>query len=563
MAQGRGEGRMRAKFGRMAGLATVLGVALALRLIGIRWGLPDETHLFSYYPDEFHSLRGAISLALGDLNPHFFNYGSLYLYLVAIAAAISNPTLFAAVATASPGGPVLPEALSRWTLDARIVTVILAVATVAVVYATARRIWGHREGLAAGLLLALAPLHVLHSHYATVDVPGALFTALACYFAVAMLDEASWRNVLWAGAAAGLAASVKYGGGAAIVAPIVAWGIVRARERGTEDGPPWAMLPAMAGAALAAFALTSPYTFLDWPSAWQAISFEMDHMRTGDDPAMLALYPSGWGFQAANLAMAGGYVMLAAAAVGLAGSVAAERREAWPLVAFGVVTFVMIAGAQVRYGRYAAPLLPVVAVLAAGVASDDLLALARGRVQPWLMAVAMALLLGGSVLGAGILDHRLLQGLVTQDARSETRSEALALLEARVPRDGTIGLITEPWFYHPPVDYCNGGVALRGNPLWAAYRRPIRTLAMKGLAVEEVREAEPDAVVLTGFEVAVKRTAGDGQALEFMAGLEEMGYAPIYRPEGLAWWWASRRPPAQDWLYAYPWVEVWAREGGG
>ncbi|MFP4248616.1 MAG: ArnT family glycosyltransferase, partial [Armatimonadota bacterium] len=246
----------RVKLGQIAGIVVVLAVALAVRLVGIGWGLPDDTHLFSYHPDEFHSLRGALSLALGDANPHFFNYGSLYLYLVAAAAALANPALFSQVATATPGGPVLPEALREWTFDARIVTVLLAVATVAVVYATARRIWGHREGLGAGLLLALAPLHVLHSHYATVDVPGAFFTALACYFAVAMVDEPGWRNVLWAGVAAGLAASVKYSGGVALAAPLVAWGIVRWRKRGGEEGASWKALLVMPVAALAAFALT-------------------------------------------------------------------------------------------------------------------------------------------------------------------------------------------------------------------------------------------------------------------------------------------------------------------
>ena len=400
-----------AELRRMALLVVVLGVAVAVRLIGITWGLPDDTHLFSYHPDEFHSLRGALSLALGDPNPHFFNYGSLYLYLVAIAAAIASPALFAAVATASPGGPVLPEVLSRWTLDARVVTVILAVATVAVVYATARRIWGHREGLAAGLLLALAPLHVLQSHYATVDVPGALFTALACYFAVAMIDDLTWRNVLWAGAAAGLAASAKYGGGVAIVAPAAAWAAVFLHERGTDGETPLAMLPALVGTAVAAFALTSPYTFLDWPSAWRDISFEMQHMRTGDDPAMLALYPSGWSFHLINLAMGSGYVMLAAAAIGLTVGLTAKRSALWPLLAFGAVTFVMIAGTEVRYARYVVPLLPVVAVFAAGVVSEDFLAMVQGRAHAWSMAAGASVLVVGSVLAAGLMDVHLLEDL--------------------------------------------------------------------------------------------------------------------------------------------------------
>lgn len=543
----------------MAGLAAVLGVALAVRLIGIRWGLPDETHLFSYHPDEFHSLRGALSLALGDANPHFFNYGSLYLYLVAIAAAIASPGLFSAVATASPGGPVLPEVLRAWTFDARILTVILAIGTVAVVYATARRIWGHREGLAAGLLLALAPLHVLHSHYATVDVPGAFFTALACYFAVAMLDDLTWRNVLWGGVAAGLAASVKYSGGVAIVAPLLAWAIVRRRDWGTVEEPPWAMLPAMAGAALAAFALTSPYTFLDWPSAWRDISFEMAHMRAGDDPAMIALWPGGASFHFINLAMGTGYAMLAAGGIGLTVGLQARRRALWPLLVFGIVAFAMIAGAEVRYARYAVPLLPLVAVFAAGVVSDDFLALAEGRIHAWGLAGAAAALIVGSVLTAAAFDWRMLEVMAGPDGRIEMQRT----IEEHVPEGHTIGLITEPWFYHPPVDFCNGGKALRGNPLWASYRDPVRDLVILGLDAEGLRAQSPDAVVLTGFEVFVREAAGDEDAEMFVDELGALGYERVATVRTSIWAAAQARPVAQDLRYPFPWIEVWVRDGDG
>src|ERR1041385_35966 len=33
-------------------LAILIALALALRLWGITWGLPDQRHLFSYHPDE-------------------------------------------------------------------------------------------------------------------------------------------------------------------------------------------------------------------------------------------------------------------------------------------------------------------------------------------------------------------------------------------------------------------------------------------------------------------------------------------------------------------------------
>lgn len=545
--------------GRIAAVVVLLGLALTLRLVGITWGLPDDTHLFSYHPDEYHSLRGAISMALGDPNPHFFNYGSLYLYLVGIAAALFRPEIFAALPEATPGGALLPVMLREWTLIARIVTVLLATATVAVVYATAARIWGHREGLAAGLLLTLAPLHLLHSHYATVDVPGAFFVALALYFSVALVDRPDLRGIIWAGIATGLAASVKYSGAVAIVAPLAAWLIVWQRDRGTDAAPRWTTLVALPVAALAAFALTSPFTVLDWQSAWRDISFEMAHMRVGDDPAMLAIYPSGPAFYLRELMIGTGGIMPVAALIGLVAGLLAGNRALWPLLLLGLAALSMTAGTEVRYARYLMPLLPVIAILAAGVVSVDQIAAVRGRLPVWGIAIGVAIILAGAALGAAVLDRRLLHELRAEDPHAE----ALALLEERVPSGGSIGFLTEPWFYHPPVDYCNGGVMLREHPLWGAYRRPIRELRVIGLDADALFEQRPDAVVLTGFELAVKLAAGDPTAARFMRVLNDQQYEPVNSPQGLAWNWASPRPWAQDWFYPYPWIELWVRSDTG
>lgn len=540
----------------LVGLAAVLAVGLTLRLVGLTWGLPDATHLFSYHPDEFHSLRGAFALAFGDANPHFFNYGSLYLYLVALAAALAHGDLFASVAQAVPGGPALPEAVRAWTLDARVITVIMALGTIVVVGGIARALWGERAGLTAALLLALAPLHVLHSHYATVDVPGTFFVALALLFSVRMMKAHALRNAVGAGVAAGLAASVKYSGGLVLVAPLTAWGIAWWQTRTAEavERPPLPALLLLPVLALAAFAATSPYTFLDWPNAWRDISFELAHMRTGDDPWLLAIYPSGWVFHLSGLALGTGFAMLAAAAVGLAVVIAEGHHTSAPLVVFALVGFAVTAGAQVRYARYEIALLPVVAVLAAGVLSLE----RRNDGSTALMAVAraltIALLLVGSVTGAALVDQALLRALVQPDARDV----GLQVIAARVPPDGRVGLLTEPWFHHPPVDYCNGGVALRGNPLWGAYRRPLRELVILGTDAEALRHELPDGVVVTGWEVDAALYAGDARTVAFMAALDEAGYEPTAAP-GAAAWRPGVRPPASDWLYPFPRVAIYLR----
>ena len=65
-------------------LGLILAVGLALRLWGLSFGLPN-VHC---RPDESTLVNKALSIAAGELNPHFFNYPSLHLYSLALLYGI-------------------------------------------------------------------------------------------------------------------------------------------------------------------------------------------------------------------------------------------------------------------------------------------------------------------------------------------------------------------------------------------------------------------------------------------------------------------------------------------
>src|SRR5213079_2750747 len=58
-------------------LSAVVGLALALRVIGLRYGLPAV-----YNPDEIAIMSRALAFAKGDLNPHNFLYPTFYFYVL-------------------------------------------------------------------------------------------------------------------------------------------------------------------------------------------------------------------------------------------------------------------------------------------------------------------------------------------------------------------------------------------------------------------------------------------------------------------------------------------------
>jgi len=513
------------------GLAVVAG---ALRVWGLKWGLPDATHLFSYHPDEYHSLRGLLSLVTtGDLNPHFFNYGSLYLYLVSAAAMLAHGGLLFSLTTEN-----LPDALRMWTLDARVVTVVAAVATIIVVFLFARRILGDFGGIVSALLLAAAPLHVLNSHYGTVDVTQALFVALALLFSVRLGKSGRWQDCAWAGAMAGLAASTKYSGIAVVVAPLVVL-LLTARGRARK-------LLIVLGCAALAFALTSPFTFLAWAEAKQHIAFELQHMRYGE-PLEVAAEPSGLLFHAKNLLAPGAGPVVVLAVIGVALAFARKRRELLPIAVFAVLWTVMIATAKVRYARYEVPLLPVLVILGT-VPIAALFDAGRWRRS---LAYVLALICLVPPLYWSV---QVCSGL----ARLDPRAQALATILQITPRDATVGLVRDPWFDVPPVDYCNGGTILRQNPVWRIYQRPVRELVITdfdGLALAAER---PRGFVLSEFNSRAGLLAGDETVINFVSALlgsylrcDRYGGLPLdYVPWELA----------SDWLYPWPEIQIYLRK---
>ena len=166
---------MKQRLGLVA-LVAILAGALALRLVGLRFGLP-----YVYNPDEVAIMSRALAFAKGDLNPHNFLYPTFYFYVL---FAWEGVTALAAVATraVSSFGAFQREFFfdpTRVYVAGRLLTALLGTATVAATWAWVRRLAGPVAALTAALIVAIAPLHVRDSHYVKHDVPVTLLIVLA------------------------------------------------------------------------------------------------------------------------------------------------------------------------------------------------------------------------------------------------------------------------------------------------------------------------------------------------------------------------------------------------
>jgi hypothetical protein len=526
----------------------ILLAALALRLVGLRWGLPDQHHYFSYHPDEAPILQPALRMVGGDWNPHFFNYGTLYLYMVAFFT-----TSFVGL------GLLHSDPNSIWPamhVIARVLTALMGVGTVACVYFIARRMLALPWSLIAAALMAVAPMHALHSHFATVDVPATFFLSLAVLALVVLADEAHIAYYILAGALIGLAAATKYTMALAVL-PLLVIHFVAKPTRFKYAPPIW-YLGVAAGCAVVAFSVACPHAFARDgssvrlnPEFVRDVSFEMRHMRQGGTFAFINS-GSGWGYHLLRSLPCGlGIPFLVGALVGIGALVRLASPGALAALVWSVPYFLLIGTAQERFLRYTIPLAPFAAIAAAA-----LLAVIAGVEKPTTRRIAWASLLAVAVVASTAW---YCAANVAVLARTDPRDATGDFLRQRIGHT-SLGLASEPWYFTPSVVPYNGGLRSRSAfEQWREKEAPFR-IVITGWEARALMSSRPRFYAISDVEYADPLRLGMKGTPQLMRALRQhYRYESIFENEpGAIILGRAKEASPPDWLYARPRITVFS-----
>lgn len=549
-------------------LAVVLLGVSALLTIGIRWGLPSEARarlyyddpvwmarehphsvaLHSYHPDEPHIFMALNNMRPDklDFNPRYFVYPTLYIYAVGVALKVASVSGLVTLARAKEFYFRYPDEVGHLYTVARATTVAFALLTVIACYALGRRAYGRRAGLLAAVFLGIFPLFVVHSHYATVDVPVTFWMTASLWATVRATDS---RRTSWyalAGLTAGLATATKYYGGLVIL-PLLAWHSVRGEPRtGLRS------LLAAVGLVPVGFLLGCPYAALA-PRDFQqyGINVILDAQAIGVESYELVYGYFPWPFfyhLYLSLPQGMGLPLLILALAGIVWALRRRTDADVVLLVFAVAYYAMIGVSYLRPMRYSLPLLPPLAVLASRLALEAYDRLAGGG-RP----AAVAVLWGTLVAGAAAFSLLVSVGYVRTMIEPDTRDEAAAWLARQVPPGARIGLIFPPSFRTPPL---------------AAHRYDLRVVGLNRPTLE--REL-PDYLVMSEIEFrdflrAVSKYPREAALVRDLlsgdATVDGYRYAPVRfaRHPGLLGLDLKPRLPPHDWLYVSPDVYVLRRE---
>jgi hypothetical protein len=304
--------------GPKVALAAILAGAAALRIVGVNYAHPFA--LFS--PDEQSIVPRAWHMAHGGgLDPHWFDYPSLLMYLLApFQAWQSHPDY----------------------LTARLVVIALAVGSVAAAWWLGNRAYGGAAGAVAAVAVAVETTHIAYSRMAVTDVPLTLGVAASLALIVSGRIELG-------GLVAGLAMSFKYPG-IFLLVPLVVAGYRQPRR-----------LAVGVLAAAAAFCATSPYFVVHLRSAVSDAYRVQSLARDGwlgfehDHSAPIAFVDRLWD----GLGPA-----LLVCVLGLGVALVRRSRNDLILASFVVVYFLDLCTLGAHFDRYVLPLVPALGALA-------------------------------------------------------------------------------------------------------------------------------------------------------------------------------------------------------
>src|SRR5215510_2987789 len=143
-------------------LTVILVLALAVRLLGINYGLP-----YVYYSDEAVLVNPAAAFGTGDLNPHFFIYPSLYMYVLSCIYGLTYTFgwLIGVFSSIDDFVRLFFNDATFFYLPGRLIAAFSGIGTVVLVYIFGQRAYDQRVGLVAAAFLAFSVMHVEYSHY--------------------------------------------------------------------------------------------------------------------------------------------------------------------------------------------------------------------------------------------------------------------------------------------------------------------------------------------------------------------------------------------------------------
>ncbi len=321
-------------------LLIVLICASVIRYKGITFGLPLMTH-----PDEPKIIGSALNIATtGNLNPHFFYYPSLYIYMQSLLYFIILKVTSNTIALVFFG---------------RLLTIMLSLGTILLTYLAGKVLFDRRVGILASLFVTASSLHIANSYMITTDSPMAFWIMLSFLFSVLIFIRGpKITYYILNGICIGLAIGTKYTAVWSIIPMMVAhiYHVSSARIKFFDKKRLLGMF-----SIPAAFIISTPFAVLNYKSFISFLQFQRGAYSQG--------HPGHEGINTSyipylvSLIKGYGIIGLIMSLVGCILLYLKDKKKAILLLSFPLVYYIFLGAFKVYFDRNLICIIPFLALL--------------------------------------------------------------------------------------------------------------------------------------------------------------------------------------------------------
>jgi hypothetical protein len=347
----------------LAILFAIFSFSTVVHLWGLRQDLPWRGE-----NDEGTFIGPALQIALfGDLNPHqFINPGSTLIYPLALLYTLADQFLYDHKFFFGGGG--LPATIwdyiyfnpERFHMPARILSMLYSLGCLPVFFFLCRNVFNNTSTALIGtFLLATMPLIVEYGHIGRTDTAALFFALLSLLMLMRWFDRPSRANQILSAVFAGLAISSRYFMVSLLPCFVLAELLNQKRRRRKRV----LSIATFIITALASFAISSPFVWLDFGQTLKDLSFEATSTMVGSDG--LSVFGNLKYYLTDGIVEAIFPPLIILALIGGVLCLWRRDRKLLVLMGFALTMLIVISMNPRHWPRWLIPIVPIVVLLAA------------------------------------------------------------------------------------------------------------------------------------------------------------------------------------------------------
>lgn len=256
-------------------LGILLIIGALLRFYDLNWGAP-----FYFHPDERNIASSISNIHLiQNLNPHFFAYGSLPIYITYFVGVLANyfVSFFGNVQD------IFHVSFESAIIISRFFSALLSLGTIFLLYKTARIFLNKKYSLFTTSLATGSVGLIQYAHFGTFEMYLTFFSLLLLYILLEYITSFRYRYFIYSLIVIGILCSIKISSLVLFPIPFIILIYKIFKGENITSQLMRSVFPKILASfvigiflLLTIFVITNPFSFLDFKSFYNSISYESD-----------------------------------------------------------------------------------------------------------------------------------------------------------------------------------------------------------------------------------------------------------------------------------------------